>query len=256
MRLAPLYGENRLQAGDRVRVVGFEGNGTVRYVGTTCLSKDAAIWVGIELDTPEGKHDGLVRDHRYFTAKAMHGIMIKGNERLTLIARRPPPPPPPFPDVTAETVATDGELLATEIMFEEGEYNYRRYSRQSRLRIRYRDKVVWVTKKEGGYTPPHQVGRQYPAGTPWQEQMHGPEEGCYFATYHDTVLAEPGAQASATAPAGQSSVGGDALAPLWRALQDEERALAQQEGGAGDAELAASVQRERLVVRLDECRRR
>lgn len=49
--------------------------GTVRYVGEA--SFQSGIWVGIELDSEQGKNDGVVKGHRYFSCPQNHGIFVR-----------------------------------------------------------------------------------------------------------------------------------------------------------------------------------
>ena len=52
-----------------------KGNkGYVRYVGTV-EKKEDAIYIGVELDEPNGKHDGRVKGKRYFRCRDKHGYM-------------------------------------------------------------------------------------------------------------------------------------------------------------------------------------
>jgi len=60
--------------GARVRVQRSKP-GTVRFVGETSFS--TGIWVGVELDAPDGKHDGAVRDRRYFECGAHRGLFVR-----------------------------------------------------------------------------------------------------------------------------------------------------------------------------------
>lgn len=94
----------------------------------------------------------------------------------------------PWPQVSGEEVAREGRLLASTILQQQGEYQFRSFSRTTRLLLLYRGRRCCVIKHESGYTPPHMVGRRYPPGTPWQEQMRGPEEGCYCARYSEATL--------------------------------------------------------------------
>lgn len=57
--------------GDRVTISGVK-TGTLLYFGTFHLA--AGLWCGIALDEPDGTHDGLVGDIRYFTCRKGHGI--------------------------------------------------------------------------------------------------------------------------------------------------------------------------------------
>lgn len=47
----------------------------VRYIGTVEFAEGC--WLGLELYSPSGKNDGSVQDHRYFTCKPNHGVMVK-----------------------------------------------------------------------------------------------------------------------------------------------------------------------------------
>ncbi len=67
--------------GTRVRVLK-NRTGTVRFVGATAFSSGA--WVGIELDAPDGKQDGLVDGKRYFTCSANRGVFVRASQAQTL----------------------------------------------------------------------------------------------------------------------------------------------------------------------------
>ncbi|XP_057709910.1 kinesin-like protein KIF13B isoform X2 [Corythoichthys intestinalis] len=80
---------------DGVRVnLGTGKAGTVRYVGATHFAE--GVWVGVELDSPAGKHDGCVGGHRYFQCRPAHGILVRP-ERLTCRDGRRGPPEPTAP---------------------------------------------------------------------------------------------------------------------------------------------------------------
>uniref|UniRef100_H2XNK3 CAP-Gly domain-containing protein n=1 Tax=Ciona intestinalis TaxID=7719 RepID=H2XNK3_CIOIN len=64
------YNED-IKVGDRVNV-GDAKVGTVRFVGETEFAKGC--WVGIELDSAQGKNDGSVAGNRYFTCEANFGL--------------------------------------------------------------------------------------------------------------------------------------------------------------------------------------
>eukprot|EP01122_Echinamoeba_exundans_P014810 TRINITY_DN6795_c0_g1_i1.p1 TRINITY_DN6795_c0_g1~~TRINITY_DN6795_c0_g1_i1.p1 ORF type:complete len:1718 (+),score=476.95 TRINITY_DN6795_c0_g1_i1:188-5341(+) len=69
---------SKLAVGARVSVKDKEeeyGPGVVRFVGATKFA--TGDWVGIELDSPNGKNDGSVADVKYFTCKPKHGVFIK-----------------------------------------------------------------------------------------------------------------------------------------------------------------------------------
>eukprot|EP00808_Paulinella_micropora_P023975 g60863.t1 len=59
--------------GDRVATGGKKG--TVRYVGTPNFA--SGTWVGIQLDTPDGKNDGSIKGERYFECPPMYGTFAK-----------------------------------------------------------------------------------------------------------------------------------------------------------------------------------
>ncbi|CAF0920095.1 unnamed protein product [Rotaria sp. Silwood1] len=65
--------------------------GTIKYIGPTSLG--SGVWYGIELDLPDGLHDGFlsVDGQRYFQCKPQHGVFVRSqnlkkfnnNDRLT-----------------------------------------------------------------------------------------------------------------------------------------------------------------------------
>ncbi|KAJ3288294.1 Microtubule-associated tumor suppressor candidate 2 [Borealophlyctis nickersoniae] len=68
-----------LHLGDRV-FVGIAGErclGTLKYIGTFDPHPSSGLWCGIALDRPLGKHDGVVRGKRYFTAGENRGLFVK-----------------------------------------------------------------------------------------------------------------------------------------------------------------------------------
>lgn len=58
-----------VQEGFIVQAPGGQGQGIVRYVGTTKFKE--GIWVGLELEVPKGKNNGEVQGHRYFSCAGM-----------------------------------------------------------------------------------------------------------------------------------------------------------------------------------------
>ncbi|XP_018588172.1 kinesin-like protein KIF13B isoform X3 [Scleropages formosus] len=50
-------------------------SGIVRYVGPTDFAD--GIWVGVELDTPSGKHNGSVGGHQYFQCSPGYGVLVR-----------------------------------------------------------------------------------------------------------------------------------------------------------------------------------
>jgi dynactin complex subunit len=62
-----------LAVGNRVLVNGLK-IGTLCYIGTVKFAQ--GLFYGVELDEPEGKHDGQVNDIRYFQCKTNHGVFV------------------------------------------------------------------------------------------------------------------------------------------------------------------------------------
>ncbi len=52
--------------------------GTLHFCGTTDFA--AGIWAGIELDLPEGKHDGTVDGVSYFACQPDRGVFVQPNK--------------------------------------------------------------------------------------------------------------------------------------------------------------------------------
>ena len=68
---------------DRVTVTGTNGercSGTLLFKGNVQFAP--GIWVGVELDKPEGRHDGMEGGVRYFKCKSGHGLMVPGHDLL------------------------------------------------------------------------------------------------------------------------------------------------------------------------------
>ncbi|XP_012944939.1 centrosome-associated protein 350 [Aplysia californica] len=67
-----------IQDGESVTVTssrGFPKTGTVRFVGSVQFAH--GVWVGVELDQPEGKNDGAVKGIRYFQCRPRHGVFVR-----------------------------------------------------------------------------------------------------------------------------------------------------------------------------------
>ncbi|XP_020595535.1 tubulin-folding cofactor B [Phalaenopsis equestris] len=65
-----------IKAGDRCEVESGEKRGVVKYVGKV-ENGAPGFWVGIQLDEPLGKHDGMVKGKRYFECPPRHGIFLR-----------------------------------------------------------------------------------------------------------------------------------------------------------------------------------
>eukprot|EP00435_Cladocopium_sp_Y103_P042980 s1461_g12.t1 len=59
----------------KARVANQDMLGTVRFLGTTDFAEGD--WVGVELEEAQGKNDGVVKDRRYFTCQAQHGLFVR-----------------------------------------------------------------------------------------------------------------------------------------------------------------------------------
>lgn len=70
----PRTPEIQLHVGQRVRVQKYK-TGTVRFFGETNFS--TGVWVGVELDAADGKHDGIVGGQRYFAAAPYCGLFVR-----------------------------------------------------------------------------------------------------------------------------------------------------------------------------------
>lgn len=69
--------ERSLRVGDIVSF-GEDKSGQVRFYGRTQFAD--GIWVGMELNVPEGKNDGSVSGVQYFTSKPNHGLFIRADK--------------------------------------------------------------------------------------------------------------------------------------------------------------------------------
>ncbi|KAG8695388.1 hypothetical protein FRC09_009176 [Ceratobasidium sp. 395] len=54
------------------------GRGIVRFVGTASFAPGK--WVGVELNAPNGKNDGTVKDVTYFTCPPNHGVFVRPSQ--------------------------------------------------------------------------------------------------------------------------------------------------------------------------------
>ncbi|KAJ3426629.1 guanine nucleotide exchange factor [Anaeramoeba flamelloides] len=61
------------KVGDRIKVHGTYG--TIRYLGKTKFAK--GIWIGIELDKPDGNNNGTISSVKYFECENNHGLFIR-----------------------------------------------------------------------------------------------------------------------------------------------------------------------------------
>jgi len=49
--------------------------GIIKYVGHVDFAE--GLWLGVELKTAKGKHDGFVQGRRYFTCRPGHGLLVR-----------------------------------------------------------------------------------------------------------------------------------------------------------------------------------
>lgn len=68
---------SHIRVGDRCLVEPGERRGQVAYVGAAPGLE--GVWVGVKLDEPLGKHDGLVKGTRLFDALPKHGALVRPN---------------------------------------------------------------------------------------------------------------------------------------------------------------------------------
>lgn len=61
-------------------------SGTVKYKG--CINGVRGEWVGIDLDQPEGQHDGMLNARRYFLCRPGHGIFTTASQIRFVPMRR------------------------------------------------------------------------------------------------------------------------------------------------------------------------
>lgn len=83
-RMMPTRAEKpKWMPGDRVKILKGTAGGCYGVVRTTYISKDVhkKHWVGIELDQPFGRHDGMAEDGVYhFKCTPKHGIYIRAGQ--------------------------------------------------------------------------------------------------------------------------------------------------------------------------------
>ena len=65
------------QVGHRVTVSGYRSTGVIRFLGAVNTAPThGKVWVGVELDTPDGKHAGVVDGQQYFSCPEKHGLLV------------------------------------------------------------------------------------------------------------------------------------------------------------------------------------
>ncbi|RZF41836.1 hypothetical protein LSTR_LSTR005298 [Laodelphax striatellus] len=66
--------------GESVLIRPSNASGVVAFVGPTEFA--AGTWIGVDLDAPTGKNDGVVKGVRYFEARPKHGIFVRVNKLI------------------------------------------------------------------------------------------------------------------------------------------------------------------------------
>ncbi|XP_063419334.1 CAP-Gly domain-containing linker protein 1-like isoform X4 [Mytilus trossulus] len=133
------HADEELHVGDRIVISGVK-SGTLLYFGKTHIA--SGFWCGIELDEPEGKHDGSVEGVRYFECRVGHGIFAPADrvskpegsvvsaEDITEALRQIPQPKTkvrrllPQPKSFNKPDNTES-LLRSKILEEQEEFQYR-----------------------------------------------------------------------------------------------------------------------------------
>lgn len=64
------------------RCVANDAPGIIRFIGVTNFSP--GVWVGVELDKPDGKNNGSVQGIRYFECGDNHGIFVRESKVVPL----------------------------------------------------------------------------------------------------------------------------------------------------------------------------
>lgn len=79
---------SQFRVGQRVRIADGK-EGVVRFAGEAHFREGE--WLGLELDVPKGKNDGLVMGQRYFECPPLHGLFVPASNNIHVIAEPPPP---------------------------------------------------------------------------------------------------------------------------------------------------------------------
>ncbi|KAL0268806.1 UNVERIFIED_CONTAM: hypothetical protein PYX00_010619 [Menopon gallinae] len=74
------YVPDWIVVGESVLIRPYNTSGVVAFLGPTEFA--SGIWVGVELDAPTGKNDGVVQGVRYFSCKPKHGIFVRADKLI------------------------------------------------------------------------------------------------------------------------------------------------------------------------------
>lgn len=64
------------EEGDKVFISGTNRFGRVRFIGPVHFAFGKGLFAGLELSAPEGRNNGTVDGHRYFTCKPKYGLFV------------------------------------------------------------------------------------------------------------------------------------------------------------------------------------
>jgi len=71
----PSKSKKKIKVGMKVKLNQTNVEACIRFIGETNFSD--GIWIGLELQTPDGKNNGTVQGRKYFSCKSNHGLMIR-----------------------------------------------------------------------------------------------------------------------------------------------------------------------------------
>ena len=69
---------DELRLGSRVKIKEKNLEGTIRFIGTTLFAPGK--WIGVELDEPKGKNNGIIQGKEYFHCENNSGLMVRLNQ--------------------------------------------------------------------------------------------------------------------------------------------------------------------------------
>ena len=64
-----------IKIGESIQIRPSNNSGTIAYIGSTEFA--SGLWVGVELDTSQGKNDGSVKGVRYFNCPLKKGVFVR-----------------------------------------------------------------------------------------------------------------------------------------------------------------------------------
>jgi len=129
-----------LAIGQRVEANGEGRSGTVAFTGMTKFA--SGVWIGVILDAPDGKNDGSVNGHSYFTCEAKHGVFV----RATQVKILEDDSEPAAGEALEEPTDTTADAPAEESEKEDVKAKYANKVKQKKLALAERRKEI--SKKE------------------------------------------------------------------------------------------------------------